>query len=90
MEQRSGVIRRFEVRERLAGLLNEIAKIPAEQITDCATVDEDLRMESVVFVELLVAIEDEYQVEIDPIYVVELNEFGAIVDYVHHQITNGA
>ena len=40
-------------------------------------------MESVAFVELQVAIEDEYAIEIDPIRIVELNEFGAIGDYVY-------
>ena len=79
----------LEVRQRLAFLLNEIAQIPAERITDSATVDEDLAMQSVVFVELLVALEDEYQIEIYPLNVVELNEFGRIADYVYHQIVNG-
>jgi len=74
---------RQEVKQRLIGLLNEIAKIPQDRIADTATVDEDLKMESVAFVELQVAIEDEYNIQLDPIRVVELNQFGAIVDYVH-------
>lgn len=76
-----------EVRQRLASLLSEIAKIPAERITDRATVDEDLQMQSVVFVELLVALEEEYQIEIDPLTIVELNDFRRIVDYVYDEIT---
>ena len=84
------VIRRDEVRQRLAVLLNEIAKIPLEQITDKATVDEELQMQSVAFVELQVAIEDEYNIQIDPVQVVELNEFGAIVDYVHRCAVGGS
>jgi acyl carrier protein len=71
-----------DVRNRLAGLLNEIGGIPIERINDSATVDEDLQMTSLAFVELQVALEDEYDIEIDPIQVVELNQFGAIVDYV--------
>lgn len=63
--------------------MNEIANIPLEQITEGATVEKDLAMESVQFVELQVALEEEYLIEIDPIEVVELNEFGAIVDYVY-------
>ncbi len=74
---------RPDVRARLAALITEIAKIPAEAIVDSATIDGALRMESVDFVELQVALEDEYQIELDPIRVVELNEFSAIVDYVH-------
>src|SRR5512140_3436274 len=52
------------VRKRLAHLIHEITNVPLEQITDIATVDGDIRMESVAFVELQVAIEDEYQIEI--------------------------
>jgi len=81
---------RAEVRERLATLINEIAKIPLEQITETATVDEELQMQSVAFVELQVAIEEEYNIQIDPIQVVELNEFGAIVDYVHRCTLSGS
>lgn len=73
---------RAEVRERLACLINEVANIPLDRITEDATVDDALQMQSVTFVELQVAIEDEYAIQIDPIEVVELNQFGAIVDYV--------
>lgn len=66
----------------MASLISEIASIPAEQISDMATVDDQLQMNSVAFVELQVAIEDEYDIQIDPIRVVELNQFGAIVDYI--------
>lgn len=83
MEKECRVPIRAEVMERLKSLMTEIAAIPKERITDEATIDEDLQMQSVAFVELQVAIEDEYQIQIDPIRIVELNEFGAIVDYVH-------
>jgi acyl carrier protein len=78
-----------EVKERLVSLINEIAKIPRDRITDHATVDEELRMESISFVELQVAIEEEYGIQIDPVRVVELNEFGAIADYVHECAAGG-
>lgn len=74
---------RLDVRARLATLITEIAKIPPDAIVDSATIDGALRMESVDFVELQVALEDEYQIELDPIRVVELNQFSAIADYVH-------
>ena len=83
MEKECRVPIRAEIMDRLKSLMNEIAAIPKERITDEATIDEDLQMQSVAFVELQVAIEDEYQIQIDPIRIVELNEFGAIVDYVH-------
>lgn len=56
--------------------------VPAEQIIRTATIADDLGLESVAFVELQVALEDELGIEIDPIRVVELNELAAIVDYL--------
>ena len=73
---------RQQIRTRLAQLLWEIAKVPPEAISDTATVDHDLRMESVAFIEIQVAIEDEYDIQLDPMYLVELNAFGAIVDHI--------
>ena len=75
---------RDQVRGRLVSLLNEIAGIPVEQITDGATVEEDLQMQSVAFVELQVAMEEEFDILIDPLRVVELNEFSALVDYLYN------
>lgn len=56
--------------------------VPAERITPNATIADDLGLESVAFVELQVALEDELGIEIDPIQVVELNELSAIVRYL--------
>ena len=64
----------------MVDLIHEIAGVPVERITDQATVDDELQMQSVAFVELQVAIEDTYEIQIDPIQVVELNEFGAIAN----------
>jgi len=77
-----------EIAERLRQLLCEVAKIPRSAITETATVDGELQMQSVTFVELQVAIEDEYEIQLDPIRVVELNEFGAIVNYVHSLVSS--
>ena len=74
---------RAEVRERVARLVSEVLKIPQEQVSDTATVDNELQMQSISFVELQVAIEEAYDIQIDPIRIVELNAFGAIVDYIH-------
>lgn len=63
-------------------LLHEIAHIPRDSIKDDSTIDGDLLMESVVFVELQVAIEDELDIVTDPIRIVELNEFASIVTYI--------
>jgi acyl carrier protein len=76
--------------ERLRALLHEITGVPLDDVTEFASIDEELRMESVAFVELQVSLEDEYGIEIDAVQVVELNEFGPIVDYVHDLATQAA
>jgi acyl carrier protein len=79
-----------EVRKLLVNLLHEIAAIPPETIADTSCIDDDLRMESVAFVELQVAIEDELNIRLDPIQIVELNRFDAIVDYVYQTAVEAA
>jgi acyl carrier protein len=74
---------RSEVKGRLVSLLNEIAGIPKERITATAAVDGDLQMASVVFVEVQIAVEEEFDITIDPLRIVELNEFRAIADYIY-------
>ena len=70
-----------DVRRLLVSTLEELG-IPKEQITDSATISDDLGLESVAFVELQVALEDELGIEIDPVRVVELDELTAIVRYL--------
>lgn len=82
VEAPSQLVSPEEVRALLRQLLAEIGKIPVEEIRDGATIDGGLRLESVAFVELQVAIEDAYNIELDPIEVVERGEFGAIVSYI--------
>ena len=89
MEVQGAQLTRAEVRHRLTTLLSEIAGIPTGSISDSATVEHELQMQSVAFIELQVAIEEEYNTAIDPIRIVELNEFGAIVDYVYQCAMSG-
>ncbi len=70
-----------EIRRLLVSTLEELG-IPKEQITESATISDDLALESVAFVELQVALEDELGIEIDPVRVVELDELSAIVRYL--------
>ena len=74
---------REAVRERLRHLVHEITGIPLDVLTEDATIDRDVRMESVAFVELQVALVDDYGIELDAVEMVELNRLGAIVDYLH-------
>lgn len=79
-----------EVSALLAKFLFEIAGVDRSRINAGATIDGDLQMESVAFVELQVALEEQLGIEIDPVRVVELNEFGAIAEYIHGLVVNRA
>jgi len=72
---------RHHVAGKLAQLISEITNRPRETISNSCTIDE-LGMESVAFVELHVAIEDTYSIQVDPIRILELNNFGSIIDYI--------
>lgn len=76
---------KLEVEEHLAQLLSEVAKIPHERILQGARIDGELRMESVAFIEIQIAIEDKYNIELDSVYLLELNEFGAIADHIRQR-----
>ncbi len=79
----SGSANAQQVRDTLRRFISEIGKIPEERIVERATIDGELQLQSLSFVELQVAIEELYDIQIDPIAVVELNEFGAIADYIY-------
>jgi len=73
------------VKQRVRELVHEITGVPLEEITDDASFDTTLVMESVQLVELQVALEEEFQTELDPIYMIELNRFGDIAEYIYRR-----
>ena len=74
---------REKVAEILRTYLGEVAGISAESVGPDSSIDGDLEMNSVTFVELQVALEEHFDILIDPIAVIECNQFEAIVDYLH-------
>ena len=62
-------------------LLREVG-VPEDKLHDDARISTDLNLESVAFVELQVALEDELDVELDPVKVVELDQLSAIAQYL--------
>jgi acyl carrier protein len=80
---------RSQVEAEIIRLLHEIAGIAPDVITAAASLENELQLQSVQFVELQVALEDEYDIEIDPIEIIERGRFDAIVDYVHQCATAG-
>jgi acyl carrier protein len=72
-----------DIRKLIVGLLAEILRVPLEEIRDDSTLDGDLELESVAFLELQVSLEDELQIQIDPVEVVERNQLLPIAEYIH-------
>ena len=77
------------VREVLFRLLSEIGQIPPDRLTRGACMDDSLRMESVAFIEIQVALEEELDIEIDPVEILELNELNAIIEYLYERTRVG-
>lgn len=73
---------RGDIFATVSEFLEEIAGISPGKVSDDSTLDGELEMNSVKFVELQVALEDEFDIFIDPVAVVELNRLGSIVDYL--------
>jgi len=46
-------------------------------------------MESVAFIEIQVALEEELDIEIDPVEILELNELNAIIEYLYERTRVG-
>lgn len=76
-------VTRIEVGRFLKKLLTEMTKLMEDQISETSAIDGDLQMESVAFVELQVAVEERFDVQLNPIEIVERNQFGLIVDYIY-------
>ncbi|MDX2168784.1 MAG: acyl carrier protein [Deltaproteobacteria bacterium] len=74
---------REEVAEYVFQLLKEFGQDPTLSLDERATIERDVVMESVAFVEMQVALEERFDVELDPIRIIELNELGLIIEYIH-------
>lgn len=75
-----------EVKTRLRDIVAEVCKIPANAVSDDTTIDEDLQLPSIAFVELQVTVEDEFDMILDPVEVVELNRLGLIAKAIHEKL----
>jgi len=69
--------------EFLTRLLREVGKIAPDRIREDSTLEGDLQMQSVAFIEIQVALEEEFDIEVDLLEVVEINQLGGIFDYIY-------
>ena len=77
---------RNEVSERLNGVLVSELGLDADKISDDAHFEEDLDVDSLGVVELLMALEDEFDVKIPDEEAESIMTVGQAVDLVHRKL----
>jgi acyl carrier protein len=78
-----------EVKATLRRLIGEITDLDPDSITDVSTLDEDIPLPSIQFVELQAAVEDIFDIQLDPVEVVERNTFGAVAALICDKARTG-
>lgn len=78
---------RGEVSQRLTGVLVSELGLDAEKITDDAHFEEDLDMDSLGVVELLMALEDEFEVRIPDEEAESIMTVGQAVDMIQAKLS---
>ncbi len=73
--------------ERLANIISEYADIPAEEITEATNIRTDLGLNSLELVNMAVAIEDEFEVEIPDREALGLETVGNVLELLSRYIT---
>lgn len=71
-----------EILEGLAGIVNEVAGTPVEDVTPEKTFIEDLDVDSLSMVEVVMAAEDKFGVTIPDTDVKDLSTVGDAVSYI--------
>jgi acyl carrier protein len=74
------------VKETLRRLIAEVSDLDPRIITGSSTLDEDIPLPSIAFVELQVAVEEAFGIEIDPVEVMERNTFDAVAALISEKI----
>ena len=75
-----------EVFEKVKGLFVEELGIDSEKITMDAKLEEDLEIDSLGIVEVVMAFEDEFEIEIDDEELADVKTVGQAVNLLHSKI----
>ena len=75
-----------EVFEKVKGLFEEELGIESEKITMEAKLEEDLEIDSVGIVEVVMAFEDEFEIEIDDEELTDVGTVGQAVNLLHSKL----
>ena len=75
-----------EVFEKVKGLFVEELGIESEKITMEAKLEEDLEIDSLGIVEVVMAFEDEFEIEIDDEELTDVGTVGQAVNLLHSKL----
>ncbi len=75
--------------ERVKEVIVRELAVPESQVTEDATFDGDLKADSLDVVELVMALEDEFDLEIPEEDAERITTVGAVVRYLEEQGVNG-
>ncbi len=75
-----------EVFEKVKGLFVEDLGIDSEKITMDAKLEEDLEIDSLGIVEVVMAFEDEFEIEIDDEELTDVGTVGQAVNLLHSKL----
>ena len=75
-----------EVFEKVKGLFEEELGIESEKITMEAKLEEDLEIASLGIVEVVMAFEDEFEIEIDDEELTDVGTVGQAVNLLHSKL----
>ncbi|MDC3122211.1 acyl carrier protein [Acidimicrobiaceae bacterium] len=75
-----------EVFEKVKGLFEEELGIESEKITMEAKLEEDLEIDSLGIVEVVMAFEDEFEIEIDDEELTDVGTVGQAVNLLHSKL----
>ena len=73
-----------EILTAFAGIVEEITRIPAQQVTADKSFVDDLDVDSLSMVEIATAAEDTFSITIPDAAIGELRTVGDAVDYISH------
>lgn len=73
------------MRERILALIAEQFNMDVEDLTDEMSFEDDLNADSIELVELVMSIEDEFDLELDDEKLESLKTVGDVIDYIEEQ-----
>lgn len=79
-------MKKEDILEKLKGIIQEIMKIDVSEITDSTRLKEDLKADSLDKINMLMALEEAYDIEMDEDEALAFKTVGDVVDYLTREL----